>query len=495
LNNPSHKINETNGKKAKGRSLVDSEETYRKLYEGAPIAYFSIGADKIIKNCNNASTNLLGFTKAELLEKTIFDLYADTPEGLSKAKEIFKQFIKGKMILNEELQMKRKNGEVIWISLTVNPIINEKGNIVESRSMVVNITERKNAERKLIESEKKYYELFNKIYSSVAVYEAIDDGNDFIFKDFNLAAEKVENIKKEDLIGKSVVKMFPGVKEFGLFDVFQRVWKTGVPEHHPISIYRDERIYGWRENYVYKLPTGEIVAVFEDKTDEKLKEIKLRESEDKYRSLIDGLSQTGIGIDIVDSNYNIIFQNQFLKDQFGDYQNRKCFEFYLGRENCCEDCPMMKSIQNNQVEKVIITAPNKRIYEIISAPLPNPDGSTEQAAEVIIDITDRVISEQKLKESEEKYRSAYNRSNLYKDIFTHDINNILQNILSSLELSKIYSQSNDKNKEFEEVTSLINEQVIRGKELVKNVQNLSQVEEGKNKIYPTEALQVIKKTS
>ncbi len=374
MNNPSHKINETNGKKAKGRSLVDSEETYRKLYEGAPIAYFSIGEDKIIKNCNNASTNLLGFTKAELLEKTIFDLYADTPEGLSKAKEIFKQFIKGKMILNEELQMKRKNGEVIWISLTVNPIINEKGNIVESRSMVVNITERKNAERKLIESEKKYYELFNKIYSSVAVYEAIDDGNDFIFKDFNLAAEKVENIKKEDLIGKSVVKMFPGVKKFGLFDVFQRVWKTGVPEHHPISIYRDERIYGWRENYVYKLPTGEIVAVYEDITDEKLKEIRLTESE-------------------------------------------------------------------------------------------------------------------------EKYRSAYNRSNLYKDIFTHDINNILQNILSSLELSKFYSQSNDKNKEFEEVTSLINEQVIRGKELVKNVQNLSQVEEGKNGIYPIEALRVIKKTS
>lgn len=160
MNNPSHKINETNGKKAKGSPFVESEHTYRKLYEDAPIAYFSIGADKIIKNCNNATSNLLGYSKAELLEKSVFDLYADTPDGLPKARELFTQFLKGKMIQNKELQMKRKNGEVIWISLTVNPIINDEGKIVESRSMVVNITERKKTEKLLKESEEKFKLLY-----------------------------------------------------------------------------------------------------------------------------------------------------------------------------------------------------------------------------------------------------------------------------------------------------------------------------------------------
>jgi len=103
--------------------------------------------------------------------------------------------------------------------------------------------------------------LFDNISSGVAVYEARSNGEDFIFTDFNSAAEKIEHVKKEQLIGKSVLEVFPGVTEFGLFAVFQRVWKTGVPEYHPVSTYKDERIAGWRENYVFKLPSGEIRLV------------------------------------------------------------------------------------------------------------------------------------------------------------------------------------------------------------------------------------------
>ncbi|MBW1908532.1 MAG: PAS domain-containing protein [Deltaproteobacteria bacterium] len=79
--------------------------------------------------------------------------------------------------------------------------------------------------------------------------------------------------------------MFPEVKEFGLFDVFKRVWETGKPEDQPISLYKDQRIAGWRENYVYKLPSGEIVAVYDDITERKRVEEALQESEEKYRSL------------------------------------------------------------------------------------------------------------------------------------------------------------------------------------------------------------------
>jgi PAS domain S-box-containing protein len=87
--------------------------------------------------------------------------------------------------------------------------------------------------------------------------------------DFNKAGEGIENIKREKLIGKSVNKMFPGVKGFGLFDVFKRVWKTGKPENYSVTLYKDERISGWRDNYVYKLPSGEIVAVYSDETERK----------------------------------------------------------------------------------------------------------------------------------------------------------------------------------------------------------------------------------
>ncbi|MFZ0451339.1 MAG: ATP-binding protein, partial [Desulfatiglandaceae bacterium] len=103
-------------------------------------------------------------------------------------------------------------------------------------------------------------------------------GEDFTFVDFNKAGEGIENIKREKLIGKSVNKMFPGVKGFGLFDVFKRVWKTGKPENYSVTLYKDERISGWRDNYVYKLPSGEIVAVYSDETERKQSEKALSEA-------------------------------------------------------------------------------------------------------------------------------------------------------------------------------------------------------------------------
>ncbi|MHC4308914.1 MAG: PAS domain S-box protein [Planctomycetota bacterium] len=137
------------------------------------------------------------------------------------------------------------------------------------------------------EYQEKYQTLFDNVSSGVAIYEARNDGEEFVFVDFNPAAEEIEQIKKEKLIGKSVVDVFPGVKEFGLFDVFGRVYKTGTPEHHPISVYKDERIAGWRENYVYRLPSGHIVAIYDDVSVQKHTELVARMTSECFRAIAD----------------------------------------------------------------------------------------------------------------------------------------------------------------------------------------------------------------
>lgn len=144
--------------------------------------------------------------------------------------------------------------------------------------MFANALERKYKRKKLVESEARYRELFNNIKSGVAIYEAVDNGKDFIFKDFNRAGERIEKVSKDQLVGKSVCSVFPGVKNFGLFAVFQEVYKTGKPRHHPISFYQDDRLTGWRENYVYKLPSGEIVAVYDDITERKQAETQIKKA-------------------------------------------------------------------------------------------------------------------------------------------------------------------------------------------------------------------------
>jgi diguanylate cyclase (GGDEF)-like protein len=131
-------------------------------------------------------------------------------------------------------------------------------------------------EKQLQQRELHFNELLNHIKSGVAIYEAADDGNDFIFKEFNRAAESIERISKEAVIGRSVRDVFPPVVEFGLFAVLRSVWKTGLPQHYPVRQYRDGRVSGWRENYVYKLPTGEVVAIYEDLTERMKMEEEIR---------------------------------------------------------------------------------------------------------------------------------------------------------------------------------------------------------------------------
>jgi two-component system sensor histidine kinase/response regulator len=219
--------------------------------------------------------NLMGYNPEEFTEDPEFWINHVHPEDCNHVfSEVPLLFKKGHHAY--EYRFRHKDGTYRWMYDEMSLVRDAEGNLLEIVGYWTDITERKKAEKELHTSEWRYRELFNNMKSGVAVYEAKDHGNDFVFKDFNKAAEKIENIKKEDVIGKSVLEVFPGVRHYGLFEVFQRVWKRGEAEHHPVSLYKDERITGWRDNYVYKLPSGEIVAVYDDVTERKKMEDRIR---------------------------------------------------------------------------------------------------------------------------------------------------------------------------------------------------------------------------
>ena len=126
----------------------------------------------------------------------------------------------------------------------------------------------------LADSRDRFRDLFEHSSSGVAIYRPVDDGGNFIFEDINKAVETIEQVKREDIIGKKVTDVFPAVKEFGLLDVLRQVAKTGRSTRHPVNFYSDNRLQGWRENSVYKLPSGEIVAIYDDLTAQKQAEIE-----------------------------------------------------------------------------------------------------------------------------------------------------------------------------------------------------------------------------
>ncbi|MFX1550409.1 MAG: ATP-binding protein [Promethearchaeota archaeon] len=145
------------------------------------------------------------------------------------------------------------------------------------------------------------------------------------------------------------------------------------------------------------------------------------------------------------------------------------------------------------LEMTLITKDGSKIpYEYSGTSLQDPEGN------ILIVYVGRNISgrkeiEKKLKESENKYREAYNRANFYRDLFAHDINNILHIIGSSMELISHHIRDSEKSKIIQEVENIINNQVERGAKLVSNVHTLSKLEEEEIHAQPTEICELMRK--
>lgn len=95
---------------------------------------------------------------------------------------------------------------------------------------------------------------------------------------------------------------------------------------------------------------------------------------------------------------------------------------------------------------------------------------------VLRDVSKQKAMEEKLIKSEEKYREAFERTEIYKDLFAHDISNILQNIKSSIGLMSIWQDKPDQEM-INEVIQIMNNQIIRGAKLISNIRRLSQITE------------------
>ena len=122
---------------------------------------------------------------------------------------------------------------------------------------------------KLRNSEAQYKELVDNLSDAVSVYRPIDDGLDFVFHQHNRAAERIFKVISTQIIGRCITAVFPGLVSCGLLNVFRKVLQTGQPQKFGPHLYQDECLKIWIYNYVFKLSSGEIIAVYRDVTRQK----------------------------------------------------------------------------------------------------------------------------------------------------------------------------------------------------------------------------------
>jgi PAS domain S-box-containing protein len=206
---------------------------------------------------------MTGMKKKDVIGKNALEIFPHVLEnGIDK---LLQQALAGETVSSPDIEYRcPETGKTGWAVNTYTPHRNSTGRIIGVIGIIRNITERKRTEAFLENNEIRFRELFENMSSAVAVYKAENEGDDFIFVDCNKILLDIEKINKEQVIGRRITEVFPGVKEFGIFEVLQRVYRTGKAEHFPVGLYKDERISGWRENHIYKLPSGEVIEVLNE---------------------------------------------------------------------------------------------------------------------------------------------------------------------------------------------------------------------------------------
>ena len=127
----------------------------------------------------------------------------------------------------------------------------------------------RDTEKRLRESETRFKAIFDNMSSGVIVYQAVNEGDDFVVLDLNRAAQKIEGISKREVVRKRALEVFPDIKDGRLLEIFKRVWAVGKPERGTVTLSQNGKIKSWREYYVYRLPSGEIVTMYDDVTDKR----------------------------------------------------------------------------------------------------------------------------------------------------------------------------------------------------------------------------------
>lgn len=174
----------------------------------------------------------------------------------------------------------------------------------------------------------------------------------------------------------------------------------------------------------------------------KLVERRLRESEERYRLLMDNVP---LGINLMDSEYRIVMVNRTQARMFGHppewFKGRHCYVEFEKRTEICPHCPgalSMASGDNAQMVTEGIRDDGSRFtVNIRTVPLKGTDGKTRGFIEVVEDITEHRRAEQERLNLEQQLLHAQKLESLgvLAGGIAHDFNNILMAIIGNADLA------------------------------------------------------------
>ena len=388
--------------------LQDSEALLRTMIENLPGgAAFVVDCDLRYRLAEGEALSAAGFQPEDLVGRTIFEVL---PSELAASYEV--QYRKA--LAGERFEVEHQAHNRFYISRGT-PLRSANGEVYGVLVVSYDITESKQSDRALRESEAKYRSLFKAMDEGYMLSEVIFDENDkpidILYLEANPAAIRLAG---RDFSGQRMREIDPNYEEYW-YEIYGRIALTG----EAVRAERYAEPHGrWFEFYAFKVGEPEsrrIATVFQDITERKRvederkqQEEALRESEERLRDVLNSMSE---GFALLGGDFTILDVNEETLRLDGRSRDE-----LIGRSHW----DAFPGTEDSTVGEIFRHVVRERTSASLEHAYHWPDGRalwldmraypTQNNGVAIFwrDVTDRKQAEAALRESEEKYRSLFN---------------------------------------------------------------------------------------
>jgi len=347
----------------------------------------------------------------------------------------------------ESFKNEVKTHDSLWFNRRVLPYRTLDGVVAGTVIRFDDITEVKTSLENLLKSETKYRQLFENMLNGFALHEMIFDEKgkpvDYRFLDINSAFERFTGIIAEEVIGRRVTKVFPGIENdtADWIGTYGQVVLTGEPiqfEQHSEVMDKHFSILA------YKTSPSTFAVLFEDITNRKQAEEKTIENERLFRNTFE---QAAVGMAHVAPNGSWLRINKRLCEMVG-YSSKELmhmtFQDITHPDDLTIDLDYVEQmlagkIDRYSMEKRYIIKDGSILWINLTGSLVRDKrGNPDYFISVVEDIHERKMAEERLIKSEQELRMAQERAHIGN--WTYDMSG---QITWSDELYHIYGVSKD----------------------------------------------------